>query len=72
MLAVKIGTGIEEKEMLKAFIAALADDPALRTALGLEAARYAGETCGIDRCADMYAAFLRDMRPGRPASRGTP
>ena len=70
--AIKIGTGIEEKEMLKAFIAALADSPDLRAALGREAARYAGETCGIDRCADMYAAFLRDMRPGRPASRETP
>ena len=70
--AVKIGTGIEEKEMLKAFIAALADDPDLRRPWAGEAARYAGETCGIDRCADMYAAFLRDMRPGQPASRETP
>ncbi len=67
--AVKIDTGIDEKEMLKAFIAALADDPALRAAVGREAARYAAETCGIDRCADMYAAFLREMRPERPARR---
>ncbi len=67
--AIKIGTGIDEKEMLKAFIAALADSPDLRAALGREAARHAGETCGIDRCADMYAAFLRDMRPERPARR---
>ncbi len=58
--------------MLKAFIAALADDPALRAALGREAARHAGETCGIDRCADMYAAFLRNMQPGRPAPEQTP
>ena len=55
--------------MLKAFIAALADSPDLRAALGREAALYAAETCGIDRCADMYAAFLRDMRPERPARR---
>lgn len=67
--AVKIDTGIDEREMLKAFIAALADDPDLRAALGREAALYAAETCGIDRCADMYAAFLRDMRPERPARR---
>ena len=59
--AVKIDTGIDEEALLKAFIAALADDPGLRAALGREAADYAGETCGIDRCADMYAAFLRDM-----------
>jgi glycosyltransferase involved in cell wall biosynthesis len=65
--AIKIDTGMDEKEMLKAFIAALADDPALRAGIGREAARYAGETCGIDRCADMYAAFLGGMRPGRPA-----
>jgi len=70
--AIKIDTGINEKEMLKAFIAALAEDPALRAALGREAARYAGETCGIDRCADMYAAFLRDMKPGRPGLEETP
>jgi len=70
--AIKIDTGIDEKEMLKAFIAALADDPALRAALGREAARHAGETCGIDRCADMYAAFLRNMQPGRPAPEETP
>jgi glycosyltransferase involved in cell wall biosynthesis len=67
--AVKIDTGIDEKEMLKDFIVALADGPDLRAALGREAARYAGETCGIDRCADMYAAFLRDMQPVRPARR---
>jgi glycosyltransferase involved in cell wall biosynthesis len=67
--AIKIDTGIDEKEMLKAFIAALADGPDLRAALGREAARYAGETCGIDRCADMYAAFLRDMQPERLARR---
>ena len=62
--AVKIDTDLGEKEMLKAFIRVLADDPALRAALGREAARYAGETCGIDRCADMYAAFLLKVRNG--------
>ena len=70
--AIKIDTGIDEKETLKAFIAALADDPALRAGLGREAARHAGETCGIDRCADMYAAFLGNIQPGRPAPEETP
>ncbi len=62
--AIKIDTDMDEREMLKAFIRTLADDPALRAALGREAARYAGETCGIDSCADMYAAFLLTMWNG--------
>jgi glycosyltransferase involved in cell wall biosynthesis len=70
--AIKIDTGIDEKEMLKVFIAVLADDPALRAALGREAARHASEACAIDRCADMYAAFLRNIQqPGLPESEGT-
>ena len=70
--AIKIDTGIDEKEMLKAFIALLADDPALRAALGREAARHASEAWAIDRCADMYAAFLHNIQqPGLPESEGT-
>ena len=64
---VKIDTDMDEKEMLKAFIRVLADDPALRAAVGREAADYAGIECAMDRCADRYAEFLLGMKKKRPA-----
>ena len=62
--AIKIADTIDEHEMLKAAIAALADDADLRLALGREAAAYALDTCGIERCARLYADFLGRL-PGR-------
>jgi glycosyltransferase involved in cell wall biosynthesis len=62
--AIKIADTIDEREMLKAAITALADDADLRFSLGREAAAYAVDTCGIERCALLYADFLGRL-PGR-------
>ncbi len=62
--AIKIPHGIDERETLKAALAALAGDAGFRLALGREAAGYAADDCGIARCARLYADFLRRL-PGR-------
>lgn len=61
---VKIPHGIDELETLKAALAALAGDGALRQALGREAAAYASGECAVGRCARLYGEFLGRL-PGR-------
>lgn len=58
---VKIAADMDEREMLKTALAALAGDTDLRHSLGREAAAYAGNTCGIGRCAQLYADFLAGL-----------
>jgi len=55
---VKIGCDVDEKEMIKRFVLALADDADFRRSLGREAARYAAETCSLAGCARRYAEFF--------------
>lgn len=62
---VKVPADIDERETIRAALAALADDADLRRSLGREAAAYAREACGSERCARLYAEFLAGL-PARP------
>jgi glycosyltransferase involved in cell wall biosynthesis len=63
---IKISCDVDEKEMIKRFVLALADDPDFRRSLGREAARYAVEECSLTGCARRYAEFIdRSLAPKR-------
>lgn len=63
---IKVSCAVDEKEMIKRFVTALAGDPDFRRSLGREAARYATEECGLAACAGQYAEFLaRNPAPHR-------
>lgn len=55
---IKVSCDVDEKEMIKRFVRALAMDPDFRRSLGREAARYAAMECSIARCAGQYADFI--------------
>jgi glycosyltransferase involved in cell wall biosynthesis len=55
---IKIGCDVDEKEMIKRFVLALADDADFRRSLGREAARYAAGPCSLAGCARQYAEFI--------------
>jgi len=62
--AFKIPVDIDERETLKTAVRSLAEDSDFRLSMGREAAEYARETCGIERCARQYIDFL-DSLPRR-------
>jgi glycosyltransferase involved in cell wall biosynthesis len=55
---IKISCDVDEKEMIKRFLQALADDVDFRQSLGREAARYAAQECSLAGCAKQYAEFI--------------
>ena len=55
---IKISCDVDEKEMIKRFVLALAADPDFRQSLGREAARYVRRECSIAGCARRYAEFI--------------
>jgi len=65
---IQISCDVDEKEMIKRFVLALANDPDLRQSLGREAARYALEECSLAGCARQYAEFIgANTAPARRA-----
>jgi glycosyltransferase involved in cell wall biosynthesis len=56
--AIKVSCDVDEKEMIKRFLLALAGDADFRQSLGQEAARYAAQECSIAGCARQYAEFI--------------
>jgi glycosyltransferase involved in cell wall biosynthesis len=55
---IKISCDVDEKEMIKRFLKALAADADFRQSLGREAAQYASQECSIAGCARQYAEFI--------------
>jgi glycosyltransferase involved in cell wall biosynthesis len=55
---IKISCDVDEKEMIKRFVLALAEDSDFRLSLGREAARYVARECSIAGCAKQYAEFI--------------
>jgi glycosyltransferase involved in cell wall biosynthesis len=55
---IKISCDIDEKEMIKRFLLALAEDADFRQSLGREAAHYVAQECSIAGCARQYAEFI--------------
>ncbi len=56
---IKIAPDIDEYALLKAFLAALAESPAFRRAVGSEAAAYVERECDTAKCAREYAEFIQ-------------
>jgi len=59
--AVKISPDIDEKEMIKRSVTALALDEDFRFSLGREAKKYVEEECSIKKCAREYAEFIKSL-----------
>lgn len=57
----KINPDIDEKEMIKKFVRALAADDDFARSLGREAANYVQTECGIEKCAKEYSRFIRSF-----------
>ena len=55
----KIEPDIDEKEKIKRYIRALAQDLDFRKSVGREAREYVEEECSIPKCAAAYADFIR-------------
>jgi glycosyltransferase involved in cell wall biosynthesis len=55
---IKISCDVDEKEMIKRFLLALAEDVDFRQSLGREAAQYVAQECSIAGCAKQYAEFI--------------
>jgi glycosyltransferase involved in cell wall biosynthesis len=60
--AVKISPDIDEKEMIKRTVTALALDKDFRLSLGREAKNFVEQECGIKKCAQEYAGFIKSLQ----------
>jgi len=60
--AVKISPDIDEKEMIKRSVTALALDDDFRLSLGREAKNFVEQECGIKKCANEYAGFIKSLQ----------
>ncbi len=60
--AVKILPDIDEKEMIKRSVTALALDADFRISLGREAKNFVDKECDIKRCAREYAGFIKSLQ----------
>jgi len=60
--AVKIFPDIDEKEMIKRSVTALALDADFRISLGREAKNFVDKECGMKKCAREYAGFIRSLQ----------
>jgi glycosyltransferase involved in cell wall biosynthesis len=63
--AVKVEPDIDESALLKAYLAALRDDPDLRRSLGREASAYVRSECDLEKCVRGYADFIAAIAHGR-------
>jgi hypothetical protein len=52
---------VDEKEMIRRFVRALAEDPDFRQSIGIEAAGYVRRECSIAGCASRYAEFIASV-----------
>ena len=59
---VKIFPDIDEKEMIKRSVTALALDTDFRISLGREAKDFVDKECGIQKCAREYAGFIKSLQ----------
>ncbi|MBD3413749.1 MAG: glycosyltransferase [Candidatus Aminicenantes bacterium] len=59
--AIKVSPDIDEKEMIKRSLTALALDPDFRLSVGREAQTYIDENCDIKKCAQEYAEFIKSF-----------
>lgn len=57
----KVNPDIDEKELIKRFVAALIEDEDFRLSLGREANQYIQEECSIERCVFQYASFIKEQ-----------
>jgi len=62
----KIDVGLDEVEMIKRFIRALAQDEDFRRSVGREAGEYVKRECSIPKCAELYMRFIRKCSKGEP------
>jgi hypothetical protein len=60
--AIKVSPDIDEKEMIKRSVTALALDEDFRLSLGREAQKYIDENCDIKKCAREYAGFIKKLQ----------
>jgi len=60
--AVKIFPDIDEKEMIKRSVTALALDAEFRISLGREAKNFVDKECGMKKCAREYAEFIKSLQ----------
>ncbi|MFW6124075.1 MAG: glycosyltransferase family 4 protein [Acidobacteriota bacterium] len=60
--AIKISPDIDEKEMIKRSVTALALDTDFRLSLGKEAKNFIEKECGIKKCAGEYAGFIKSLQ----------
>lgn len=59
--AVKVSPDIDEKEMIKRSVTALALNADFRLSLGREAKNYVDKNCDIKKCAEKYAGFIKTL-----------
>ncbi|MDH7512481.1 MAG: glycosyltransferase family 4 protein [Clostridiales bacterium] len=68
--ALKIEPDIDESALLKAYLAALIEDPDFRLSVGREAAAYVQSECDIEKCVSRYADFITaNANKNRPGDR---
>jgi len=58
----KVSPDMDEKEMIKRMILALALDKDFRISLGREAKNFVERECSIKRCAQEYAGFIKSLQ----------
>jgi glycosyltransferase involved in cell wall biosynthesis len=63
--ALKIEPDIDESALLKAYLAALIEDPDLRQSLGREASSYVRSECDLEKCVRSYAEFIAAIARSR-------
>jgi glycosyltransferase involved in cell wall biosynthesis len=60
----KIDADLDETEMIKRFICALAQDEDFRLSVGREAGAYVERECSILKCVERYTRFIRECTEG--------
>ncbi|HZX10658.1 MAG TPA: glycosyltransferase family 4 protein [Acidobacteriota bacterium] len=68
--AVKISPDIDEKEMIKRTVTALALDKDFRLSMGREAKNFVEQECSIKKCAQEYAGFIKSLQKKRAKNAG--
>lgn len=63
--ALKVEPDIDESALLKAYLAALIENPDLRQSLGREASSYVRSECDLEKCVRNYADFIAAMARSR-------
>lgn len=58
----KVDPDLDEKELIKRFVRALAEDSDFRQSVGREAKEYVQKECSIEKCAGEYARFIKEKK----------